>query len=529
MKLKIAMGTVIGVGAWLLAQSLPSTPPLSVYFPAGPLLYVQVRDFTGLLRDWNASAEKRLWLGSDNYSVFSRTRLFTRLADAQNEYAAAAGLPPDMSFVNSLAGDESALGFYDIGKLEFLYVTRLAGARAVETALWKTRSSYESRAAAGQAYYVRVDSPSKRVAAFAAVNGLLLLATREDLLAGALTLIAKQPIRAMKDERFFTQATQTTQAVKAQGEIRIVLNLPALLETPSFRSYWIQRNTSSLKQYSAGVVDIFREASQIREDRVFFRTLPTAPAAAAESAVAQIVAYVPDAAGLYRAWAAPTSVQAADLVYQKIYGAAAGLAPSSERAPEAVKTNDKSGTEADLETRIDQQPLDLGSPNQPYLDLRAKLDRIKLDAILEVQSSRTLADGVFVVNSRAVVLLAAAEWDLNAIRTEFSLTRGRILILADNKQMLDAIAQKLTKQPLPQSAASYLASFRLTQELAPYTKMMRLIDHSQATEADSNGPQFFSQNLAGLGRVMGRVETATIVVHDTGATVPQTIVYKFTK
>ena len=526
MKLKIAIGTLFGVGAWLLAQSLQSTPPLSIYFPSGPLLYVQARDFTGLLRDWNASAEKRLWLGSDNYSVFSRTRLFMRLADAQNEYATAAGLPPDMSFVNSLAGDESALGIYDIGKLEFLYVTRLAGARAVETALWKTRSSYESRATAGQAYYVRVDPPSKRVAAFAAVNGLLLLATREDLLAGALTLIAKQPSRAMKDERFFTQATE---AVKAQGEIRIVMNLPALLETPSFRSYWIQRNTSTLKQYSAAVADIFREAGQIREERVFFRTAATVPAAAAESAVAQIVAYVPDAAGLYRAWAAPTSDQAADLVYQKIYGPAAGLGPSSDRAPEASMTNDKSGTEADLETRIDQQPLDLGSPNQPYLDLRAKLDRIKLDAMLEVQSSRTLADGVFVVNPRAVVLLAAAQWDLNAIRTEFSLTRGRVLILADNKQTLDAITQKLTMQPVPQSAASYLASFRLTQELAPYTKMMRLIDHSHGSEAGSNGPQFFSQNLAGLGRVMGRVETATIVVHDNGATVPQTIVYKFAK
>ena len=45
-------------------------------------------------------------------------------------------------------------------------------ARAVETALWKTRTSYESRNAAGHAYYVRVDRASKRVAAFASVNGM---------------------------------------------------------------------------------------------------------------------------------------------------------------------------------------------------------------------------------------------------------------------------------------------------------------------------------------------------------------------
>ena len=149
--------------------------------------------------------------------------------------------------------------------------------------------------------------------------------------------------------------------------------------------------------------------------------------------------------------------------------------------------------------------------------------------MLEVQSSRTLPDGVFVVNPRAVVLLAAADWDPNAIRAEFSLARGRVLILADNKAMLDAITQKLTAQPVQQAAASYSATFRLTQELAPYTKMMRLIDHSQAPEADGAGPQFFSQNVASLGRTMGRMETASIAAHDTGATVPQTIVYKLTR
>ncbi len=524
MKLKIAVGTVLALSTWLLAQALQSTPPLSTYFPQGPLLYVEARDFTALLRDWNASAEKRLWLRSDNYSVFSRTRLFTRLADAQNEYAAAAGLPPDMSLVNSLAGSESAVGIYDIGKLEFLYITRLASARAVETALWKTRTSYESRSAAGQAYYVRVDRPSKRVAAFASVNGLLLLATREDLIAGALTLIANQPGRAMKDESFFTSATK---AAKAQGEIRIVMNLPALLETPHFRSYWIQRNTASLKQYSAGIADIFREATQIREERVLLRAQAATPAS--ESAVAQIVAYVPNAAGLYRAWAAPTGDQAAGLVYSKIYSPSVGAAPPSERAPDAAASEEKSGSEADLETRIDQQPLDLGDRNQPYLDLRAKLDAVKLDAMMEIQSSRTLADGVFVVNPRAVVLLAASDWAPNAINTEFSLTRGRVLILADSKQMLDAITQKLAAQPVPQAAASYSATFRITQELAPYTKMMRLIDHSQAPEADGTDPRFFSQNVASLGRALGRMETASIVAHDTGAAVPQTIIYKLTR
>jgi hypothetical protein len=102
-------------------------------------------------------------------------------------------------------------------------------------------------------------------------------------------------------------------------------------------------------------------------------------------------------------------------------------------------------------------------------------------------------------------------------------------VLADNKPMLDAIVQKLTAPPVPELAASYAASFRLGQELAPYTKMMRLIDHSHAPEGNSQEPQFFSQNVASLGRTMGRVESASITVHDNGTTVPQTVIYKLTK
>jgi hypothetical protein len=405
-------------------------------------------------------------------------------------------------------------------------VSRLASARAVETALWKTRTSYESRNAAGQPYYVRIDRASKRVAAFASVDGLLLLATREDLIAGALTLIAKQPGRALMQDGFFDQATK---AAKGQGEVRIVMNMPALLNSPQFRSYWIQRNSSSLKQYSAGIADLFRDAGQIREERILLRSEPAESLRAGETAVSRILAYVPNNAGLYRAWASPSTADAADLVYRKIYSPAAGAAPPSEFAPGAASPDQIAGTETDLETRIDQEPLNLGDRNKEYNDLRANLARVKIDAMMEIQSSRTLPDGVFVVNPRAVILLAASDWNASAIRTEFSLARGRVLVLADNKPMLDAIVQKLTAPPVPELAASYAASFRLGQELAPYTKMMRLIDHSHAPEGNSQEPQFLSQNVASLGRTMGRVESASITVHDNGTTIPQTVIHKLTK
>jgi hypothetical protein len=68
--------------------------------PAGSLLYLEAKDFSSLLGDWNSSPQKRQWLQSDNYEVFSRSRLFLRLKGASDQFAAAAGLPPDMNFLS---------------------------------------------------------------------------------------------------------------------------------------------------------------------------------------------------------------------------------------------------------------------------------------------------------------------------------------------------------------------------------------------------------------------------------------------
>src|SRR5579872_4300339 len=66
------------------------------YMPNGALLYIEAKDLGQLLTDWNQSPEKQVWADSDNYSVFSKSRLFLRLQSAQTGFAAAAGVPPDL-------------------------------------------------------------------------------------------------------------------------------------------------------------------------------------------------------------------------------------------------------------------------------------------------------------------------------------------------------------------------------------------------------------------------------------------------
>jgi hypothetical protein len=164
--LLLGCAVVFAVGA--LEQALKPQPELPSLLPEGALLSIEARDFGSLLRDWNTSEEKRAWLASDNHAAFSTSRLFTRLSQAQNEFSAAAGLPADSSLLETIAGKQSCLALYDIGNLEFVYVTRLDQQQIESTPLWQTRGKFELRSEAGSPFYVHTDAASSRTAAFAA-------------------------------------------------------------------------------------------------------------------------------------------------------------------------------------------------------------------------------------------------------------------------------------------------------------------------------------------------------------------------
>src|ERR1700685_2633379 len=91
--LVLIMSCIVG---WSLfrPQAAPSHA-LDQVMPEGPLLYIEARDFSGLLKDWSRSPEHAAWIKSDDYRVFSNSRLFLRLGQASDQFAVAAGLPPD--------------------------------------------------------------------------------------------------------------------------------------------------------------------------------------------------------------------------------------------------------------------------------------------------------------------------------------------------------------------------------------------------------------------------------------------------
>ena len=561
MKRMIAMAAVVlgVIGYWTLAQ--PPPPPLPTVVPAGALLYLEAKDFGALVTDWNGSAEKRAWLASANYQAFSRSSLFVKLGVAQAEFAAAAGLPADYALLGSVAGGNSALAIYNIGDLEFLYVTRLASGRALDTALWKARGTYQTRSAGGVTYYLKEDAGSHRTAAFAYAGGMLLLATKGDLIAGALELIAQTQRPSIASESWFNAAVKA--APPGANQLRMVYNLERLIATPHFRSYWIQRNTRDLREFSCGLADLERTGAEFQERRVLLRA--TAGAAIPdESATGHALALVPDDGGFYRAWMKPGAERAERAIVERIFvnTAVAGVVASS--AP-AVSNQAEEGTQEDLETRIDETPLADDRRATAFQGLRALLNDVAIDAMVEVSSTRVDAAQVFIGSQSAVALLGASAWDANAVRQALGSAAasvwsnrgtgaewrsdangiqeldglGRVALAMDGRWLMvgtspELIAAMFARRSRPAvDGAVYAAGWRHAGELSNFEHMFRLIDFPQIPPAagpeQERQPMFFSENLASLGRTLERVQSANIAVHDAGTMLRENVVYRMAR
>jgi hypothetical protein len=557
-----AIGLVLATAGALLQTAVqpPRQTDVPSVLPGGAVLVVQARDFSSLLGDWTASSEKRTWLASDNYQTFSRSRLFLRLKDAYGEFATAAGVPVDMTLLGDVAGSESALAIYDIGKLEFLYITRLPSAKMMENALWRTRGNYEPRLASGTPFYVRIDRESKRLIAFGARDQYLLLATREDLLAGALSLIGAQGGASVRSEGWFVRSVQ---AARGPGDLRLVMNLEALVKEPHFRSYWIQDNVSELKQFASGVSDLFRTPAEVREERVLLRA-EEKPAGGEPAALGDITRLVPDGAGLYRAWVAPPADAAARLIIGKILAPSASSSVRDRTAPTVWLTTPLTGSAGDLESRIDEEgraPRTIGYQT-------AALDRLiggaPPVAMLHVEATRAGSDRVFVNRGAVIVVARQNDWPPGAARDAIRASvepmwtkaqlgmrwndvrigaqsfsqmeglepiavaeRGRLLFVGSDPALLASMLELVSRPPAAMQGV-YAGGFRHALERGRFIGVMRLIDHA-AARGERREPLFFSENLASLSDTLSRVEAASIVVRDAGGTVSQTLTYRIAR
>jgi len=573
MKMKGAMIllliAVVGGGlGWTAHQGTAAAEPaLSKYVPSGVLLYLQAKDFSSLLADWNGSPQKREWLQTTNYEVFSRSRLLLRLRDASKQFAAAAGLPPDMGFLTQVAGSQSVLALYDIGKLQFLYITRLSSANSAQSQLWQTRAKFETRKVGDATFYLRRDPESEREVEFAVNGNYLLLATREDLMAGALQLMAgsndkdKNKGRTIEAEPWWSQSVGVAGAA---GDLRMVLNLDQIVPSPYFRSYWVQQNITDMKQYTAAVSDLFRSTQEYREERVLLKkAASSASSPSVPDDVSDLLRLVPEGAGVYHAEDCPSMESCFDPLETKLLAPHLGPAPPEQLAPQAQLGSGVTGSSGDLEIRIDEPPTRRGPGTDGSTQLKQLVQKNQVRALLQVQSTEGSSAGVFVRIHSAVALAGGSDWDEAATRNaltnfmrpnltagqlgvgwrqangyyEFdgpqpllTAVRGKYLIVSDDPTlisgMLANVSRKVDLQP-----AVFVAGFNHRVERGNFNRFTAAVDRPDASPFASPGtqrqPQFFSENIASLSATLANVSSEKIVVRDKGDKVLQSVTYQW--
>jgi hypothetical protein len=559
----LAGAVCLGV-SWAAYQSVAvEEPSLSSFAPSGALLYLQAKDFAPLVGEWIDSQEQQLWLKSANYEVFSRSRLFLRLKGASEQFAAAAGLPPDLNFLKQVAGKQSAVALYDIGKLQFLFITRLASANAMQSVLWQTRSKFETRSAGGITFFYRSDPESEREVAFAVNGDYLLLATREDLMAGALQLMAGSKDHSIEAEPWWSQSLATAGPA---GDLRLVLNLEKIVPSPYFRSYWVQQNITDMKQYGAAVSDLFLSSKEYREERVLVKkSSATAEASvdAGPAAVAELLRLVPAQAGVYEIKANPSVPDCLALLETKILAPHLGPAATEKLAPQVQLTNGETGSGSDLETRIDQAPVQQTVSASPSTSLGDLLQKNRVRALLQIQSTERDKDGVFVRLHAAVALLGDSDWNETAVRSALvesvrpgltagqlgvdwqsasgsqqlnglwnlaTAVRGKYLFISNHlaslNELLANMAQKSNSKP-----AVFAAGFNHGRERDSFARLTGLMDRPGIEMGAPAGaghiPQFFSENIASLSSMLAGVSSEKIVVRSAGDKVMQTVTYQW--
>ncbi|HSK42783.1 MAG TPA: hypothetical protein VLA83_02730 [Candidatus Binatia bacterium] len=549
---------VTGIIGWTLfrPQSGP-THPLDQMMPEGALLYIEARDFSGLLKDWNGSPERAEWVKSDDYRVFSNSKLFLRLGQASDQFAVAAGMPPDMKFLVDAAGAESAVAIYNIGNLEFLYIARLSSGDFLQSTLWQSRNKFQPRTAGGKPFFARKDEQSGRVVAFAVADNYLILGTREDLVAGSLELMSGSKGRTLSQEGWYTQALAAGQA-KA-GDLRMVLNMEKIAVTPHFRTYWIQNNITEMQSYGSAISDLYREGATYREERVILPKKQADEAALNQSAqaVTGLLSAIPKDYGFYQAGPADAKSSLA-VLEQKILTPRFGVARTEQLAPQVQVTGGQTGSATDLETRIDVEPASRTGLNAAE-GLQLQLEKAGPQAIMVVQASSKNADGVLLRIPAVVAMAAASDWDVPSVRSAMQemlapgltaarlglqwrevkeaggydeldglspiqmAVRGKTLFVANDAGLLSSVLQT-KNQPLSQSA-SYAAGFSHSRERQNFYKFSSLVDQRSITKGAE--PQFFSQNTASFSRAFAKVDSEEIVTRQTKGRIQQTVKYRW--
>jgi hypothetical protein len=345
--------------------------------------------------------------------------------------------------------------------------------------------------------------------------------------------------------------------------------LDKLVPSPYFRSYWVQRNITEMKQYRAALSDLHRGSDTYREDRILLRKPGINSAASGD--VTSLLGLAPEDSVFSSAQASPDPYRVLAIVRENLLELKPVRQQASSAAAPAQVSSENVGSASMLEERIDVAPV-IAAHSDAYQPLRALFVAAQPSAILQAFATRSAKDEMFVGIDSAVVLVSPSPWNESALQsaiaaalrpgltasplgiewtqlssangTYSSLTgevplymalQGNQLFLANRGSLLDVMLsrQKAARSSQSGPSLTYGAVFQHTpREQQTFRRLVDRLDsagHSasnpDADPEDGQSPPFLSGNIAGLSRMFATVDRETVADRDEATQVTQTVLY----
>ena len=270
MRNKVGAIIIIGLAAAIFL-TIPSSSAAqdSLEFakmvPPGALVYVEVRDFGGRLQQFLQTEFAKKFPETRAFKDFTTTKLYNKLGDRISELEKATGFGLSLERASELAGGRSAFALYDIGELQFIFLTRMPFEKAAATALWDLRSQFEERMIDGVGYYFKEDPDGRTTLMFAIVGDILIAGTDLLRFEASLKLLKGSGDSLAAGERF-ASAFPTDYTLQ---DALLYLDQEKIAGTPHFRSYWIYGNQAELRGIERAVISLGLGEKAVTETRWF--------------------------------------------------------------------------------------------------------------------------------------------------------------------------------------------------------------------------------------------------------------------
>lgn len=244
--------------------------------PRGALVYAQFENVPELIKQWEQSQLKERYLSSTNYQQLQHRHLALKLISRWEEFNSALGFPLDLPTIGSSTDGAAAVGVYDIGQLDLLFVAPISDEKVALTQFFKSKDQFEeAEAPDGTVYHTQtVESDrgrQKQVLAFTTLNGRFLLGTNEKLFLRAIANINR---RATKDSIADDPAFKTLSQKVSPHFATVWVDQARLNADYYFKHYWVMQNVAELKNIRAGIFDLQRQDSKWIERREFLTNAP---------------------------------------------------------------------------------------------------------------------------------------------------------------------------------------------------------------------------------------------------------------